>query len=386
MKKNYVKYIGIALFIVSSFSIQSCTKDDDSVETIIPVGIAVDPSNLKGNVTNGETVTLDPTKVYNLTGTIAIKDGGKLVIPAGTRIVSTAGASSYIIVEQGGQIFANGTAGSPVLFTSSTSSSGSWGGLVLCGKAPINIGTSSTSSIGNITYGGTSETDNSGALTYVRIEYSGINYNSNNKFNGLSLFGVGNQTNVSNIALINGSDDGIEIFGGTVNVSNIVSMGNENNAFSWTEGWDGSATNIYTKRRTNGVGNRGILGNNNTSNNDASPRSNPTIKNVTFIGDTSGDSDAIKLQTGTYATISNIVLSNWTTGFNIESDASVTFFNGEEKLQDILFDTITTQAIATSTSGTGVPILNDTYTEKIDAKGAGNGILTPTWAIGWSGL
>ncbi|MFP3836233.1 hypothetical protein SCA31_25375, partial [Chryseobacterium sp. SIMBA_028] len=78
-------------------------------------------------------VTLDPTKVYKLTGSVIIKDGGKLVIPAGTRIVAISGASCYVTVEQGGQLFANGTAGSPVLFTSSAATPGSWGGIVICG-------------------------------------------------------------------------------------------------------------------------------------------------------------------------------------------------------------------------------------------------------------
>lgn len=350
--------------------------------TIMPVGIAQDPGNFKGDVTNGQVVTLDATKVYVLNGSIRIKDGGKLVIPAGTRIVATAGAASYIIVEQGGQLYANGTAASPVLFTSSQTTGGSWGGIVLCGKAPINTGTTSSSEIGNTTYGGTSATDNSGSLTYVRIEYTGADFATNKKFNGLSLFGIGSDTKVENIALLNGAEDGIQIYGGTVNISNIVSIGNDDDAFVWTDGWIGTGTNIYTKRKTNGTGNIGISGINNAANPDSSPRSNPTIKNVTVLGGTTGTSEGIKLTSGTYATFENVVFSNWATGFSLDSSSTITYFNGESKIKNIFFDTNVTDKI----TATGTTILADTYTEKTDATGAGNGKLTPTWATGWSSL
>lgn len=387
MKRNHLKLIAAALFISTTLTIYSCSKDDDETPTITPVGIAVDTDNFKGEVPSGQTVTLDPTKVYKLTGSVIIKDGGKLVIPAGTRIVAISGASCYVTVEQGGQLFANGTAGSPVLFTSSAATPGSWGGILICGKAPINTGTTATSELGNATYGGTLATDNSGSLSFVRIEYAGAVFTGTTEFNGLSLFGVGNATVVNNIALLNGSDDGIQIYGGTVSLSNIVSLGNEDDAFEWTDGWNGTATGIYTKRRANGTGNTGIKGSNNATNPDATPRSNPTIKNVTFIGGTTGEADAVKLKLGTYAVLDNLVVSNWTTGVNIESDASVANFNGHKKITGALFSTTTTKVSLKSTAGATVPIVDTTFVEKSNATGAGNGILTPTWATGgWSSL
>lgn len=384
MKKNHLKIIA-ALIISSSLAIYSCNNDDDNIATIAPVGIAQDPDNFKGDITSGQIVTLNPIRTYVLTGTINIKDGGKLVIPAGTRIVATAGASSYILVEQGGQIYANGTNASPVLFTSSTKMPGSWGGLVICGKAPVNTGAPNASELGNSPYGGTADTDNSGSLNYVKIEYAGADYNGK-KFNGLSLFGIGNGTKVENIATLNGADDGIEIYGGTVAVSNIVSVGNADDAFSYTDGWVGSATNVYTKRKADGTGNTGIKGINNANSHDASPRSNPTIKNATFIGGSTGESSGMKLKQGTFATIDNVVASDWSTGIDIENDASVTYFNGTKKITDVLFDNTTTKVSLKSTAGADVPIIDTTFTEKTDATGAGNGILTPAWATGWSGL
>ena len=390
MKKNTLKLLAAA-FIMSTTAVvfQSCSDSDDD-ELIITnpaTGIAADPANFKGEVKSGETVTLDATKLYKLTGSVKVRAGGTLVIPAGTRIEANGGTSSYILVEQGAKIFANGTATSPIVFTSPNPTPGSWGGLVICGKAPINSGATAVSEVGESIYGGTVANDNSGSLKFVRIEYAGAIYTGVKEFNGLSLFGVGNGTIIDNISMINGSDDGIEFFGGTVNVSNIISVANEDDAFDWTEGWNGTATNIYTKRRADNVGNRGIEADNNVNNKDANPRSNPTIKNATFIGATSGESDGLKLREGTYASIDNVVLSNWATGINVEHDQSVTYFNGQNRITKVKFDNVTTRASVKATTGSTTAILlPNTYTEDATATGAGNGTATPTWAAGWAGI
>lgn len=386
MRKNYLKLFIAAAVISFSSIIHSCSEDEDTARIEV-VGIAQDPANFKGEVTDGQVVTLDATKVYVLNGAVRVKSGGKLVIPAGTRIVATAGAESYVVVEQGGQIFANGTPASPVTFNSSAAAAGTWGGVMICGKAPINTGTTATSEVGNASYGGTAATDNSGALTYVRIENAGISYATDKNFNGLSLYGVGSDTKVENIAVVNGAEDGIQVYGGTVNISNIVSISNADDAFVWTDGWIGTATNLYTKRRTSGTGNTGIKGLNNATNADASPRSNPIIKNVTILGGTSGESQAIRLYSGTHANFENVVLSNWTDGFSLESNSTVTYINGQSKIKDVFFDTnVTNKMTAKATDGSTVTILPSTYTEKSDAAGAGNKLGSPAWAIGWSTL
>ncbi|WP_263601304.1 hypothetical protein [Chryseobacterium sp. PET-29] len=386
MRKNYLKLFIAAAVISFSSIIHSCSEDEDTA-TIEVVGIAQDPANFKGEVTDGQVVTLDATKVYVLNGAVRVKSGGKLVIPAGTRIVATAGAESYVVIEQGGQIFANGTPASPVTFNSSAAAAGTWGGVMICGRAPINTGTTATSEVGNASYGGTAATDNSGSLTYVRIENAGISYATDKNFNGLSLYGVGSDTKVENIAVVNGAEDGIQMYGGTVNISNIVSISNADDAFVWTDGWIGTATNLYTKRRTSGTGNTGIKGLNNATNADASPRSNPIIKNVTILGGTSGESQAIRLYSGTYANFDNVVLSNWTDGFSLENNSTVTYINGQSKIQNVFFDTnVTNKMTAKATDGSTVTILPSTYTEKSDATGAGNKLASPAWAIGWSTL
>lgn len=390
MKKNTLKLIAAA-FIMSTTAVvfHSCSDSDDE-ELIITNpgnGAASDPNNFKGEIKSGETVTLDATKLYKLTGALKVKAGGILVIPAGTRIEANGGTSAYILVEQDGKIFANGTAAAPVVLTAPAPTPGSWGGLVICGKAPINRGATATSEVGEAIYGGTVANDNSGSLKFVRIEYAGAVYTGTKEFNGLSLFGVGNGTVIDNVSMINGTDDGIEFFGGTVNVSNIISVGNEDDAFDWTEGWNGTATNIYTKRRATNVGNRGIEADNNADNKDANPRSNPTIKNATFIGATSGEADGMKLREGTYATIDNVVLSNWTTGINVEHDQSVAYFNGANKITKVRFDNVATKASVKATTGSpSATLLANTFTEDATANGAGNGTAMPAWAAGWAGI
>lgn len=386
MKKNNFKLIIAALIISSSLATYSCSKDEETITEVAVIGIAQDPNNFKGDIMSGQIVTLDPMKSYQLNGRVTVKNGGTLVIPAGIKITATVGPLSYILIEQGGKIYVNGTAASPVVFTSETKEAGNWGGIVICGKAPINTGSSGSSEIANSMYGGTEATDNSGSLNFVRIEYAGAEFSTNKKFNALSLFGIGNATKVESISVLNNADDGIEIYGGTVNVSNIVSVGNANHALSYKDGWVGNASNIYTKRKTDGTGNTGIMGINNASNDQATPRSNPKIKNATFIGATSGESDAVKLKQGTYASLDNIVFSNWSKGITIESDSTVARFNGKKRITNLLFENTTTEVSLKSSSGATVSIIDTTYTKKPDATGAGNGILTPTWAAGWSGL
>lgn len=383
MKKNVMRLLAVAAVSSVGFTAVSCSRGDDPV---VDNTVQIDPNNFKGTIESGKTLNLNANTVYYLTGSLIVKDGGVLNIPAGTKIVASGGTQSYVLVEQGGKAFMNGTASSPIVFTSATAVPGAWGGIVLCGKAPINKGTTATSEVGNSIYGGTVANDNSGTMNYVRIENAGAIFTADKEFNGLSLFGVGNGTTISNISIINGSDDGIEFFGGTVNATNLVIVGNEDDSLDWTEGWNGTATNVYAKRRANGTGNRGIEGDNNSNDNNANPRSNPTIKNATFVGAAGGESDGFKLRVGTYATIDNAVLSGWATGINLEHDATVTFFNGTGKLTNIRMEGVTKEVSAKSSAGATVAVLPNTYTVNASATGAGNGVNLPTWAAGWSGV
>lgn len=392
MKKTFLR-AAFCLTLAASFTsvAVSCSSDDDTEV----VSSTLDPNDFKGEIQSGQTVTLDATKTYKLTGKIWVKEGGTLIIPAGTKIVANEGAN-YLIVDRGAKIFINGTASAPVVFEGAVNKPGSWGGIVVLGKAPSNrsaAGTS-TSELGDLTYGGTTKDDNSGVIQYVKIKNSGFKYNPSKEFNGLSLFGVGSGTKVSYIYIYDGADDGVEFFGGNVNADHIVVLGVGDDSIDWTEGWQGTAEFIYAARKKEYLndaepGNRGIEADtqdpdhNTTFGNGAS---NPTIKNATFLGNTKGtESQAMKIRAGSQGQFDNVVLSNYSTGIDFETDRTLAWFQAGSYVKNIRFENVATNIKAKNTAGTTVD-LTAAVTASTTANGAGNGSSLPTWAQGWTGI
>ncbi|MCG7280331.1 hypothetical protein MHJ94_03380 [Chryseobacterium taklimakanense] len=405
MKKTFLQAIlGLSLIASSSAFVVSCSSDDNPAP--INPGQTIDPANFKGDITTN--VTLDPSKTYTMTGKVAVKAGASLTIPAGTKINVTAGelnadgtvkSVSYLIVERGAKIYMNGTSAKPIVFEGTVHKQGHWGGIVLLGNAPSNrsaAGTS-TSELGELTYGGTDKTDNSGSLTYVVIKDSGFKYNPEKEFNGLSLFGVGSGTKVENIYVANGGDDGVEMFGGNVNLSNIVVIGVGDDSFDWTEGWSGTATNIYAARDKQykdaaEPGNRGIEADTqdtdpNTTNGANGGISNPTIKKATFIGNLKGaESQGMKLRAGTNGKFDDIVLANFSTGLDFETDRTFNWFKSASNITNIRFVNVGTEWKAKATTAMPNPDLSTVFTKNNAALGAGNGTALPEWAKNWTGL
>lgn len=388
MKKSLFKAFSMAL-LASAAVLTSCSSDDGNNNGPSSTFV-LDANNFKGTINDGE-VVLKTGVTYKLSGKLVVANGAKLTIEPGAIIEATARPDNstedirYIAVAQGGQIFVNGTATNPVVMTSSVKSPGKWGGLVICGKAPINKGATASAEVSDLTYGGTLANDNSGSIRYLRIEYSGYAYNSEKEFNGLSLFGVGSGTTIEYVQVHEGADDGIEFFGGTVNTKYLISTSNEDDSFDWTEGWNGTNENWYGKLGL-GRGNRGIEADNNSNNHLATPIANPNIKNLTLIGlgAQGSESQALKLRVGTKGQFDNLVLSNFVTGFDVQHNESIGYVaNGTLKATNVRFDNITTKSIGKNTDGTTVDV-SAIYTESTTATGAGNGTATPSWAQGWT--
>lgn len=383
MRKSALKAFGLFALSATLF-FTSCNSDDDKGGDQNP-GVEVDPNNFKGTFTGeGTNIILDPSKVYQLNGALQVLDGATLTIPAGTRIEATGGTSSYIAIGQDAKIFVNGTANAPVVITNPSQTPGSWGGVVICGKAPINKGGGTAmSEVGDLPYGGTVENDSSGSMKYLRIEYSGANFTAEKEFNGLSLFGVGNGTTVQYVQVYHGTDDGFEWFGGTVNTSHLVSTGNEDDQFDWTEGWNGTNSNWYAKEAF-GKGNRGIEADNLSGTNNAQPYSSPTISGLTLIGVAeSGEPQGLKLREGTQALLSNVVLANWATGIDIQHDITLSWIPENLFIDGVKFVNVGTQSKGTNSAGESVDVSN-AYTINENATGAGNGTALPAWAQGWT--
>jgi hypothetical protein len=209
---------------VLAMSIYACK--DKPVDTPAPSG----PTDDKGRVIiDGEIKanrTLVATEKYILKNFVYVTDGVTLTIEPGTVIFGDKDSKATLIVERGGKLIANGTATSPIVFTSAqpkgSRSYGDWGGIVLAGKAPVNQ--TSPTMEGGIrgSYGGTDAADNSGSLKYVRIEFPGIAFQPDKEINGLTLYGVGSGTTLDYIQVSYSGDDSFEWFGGTVNAKHLV--------------------------------------------------------------------------------------------------------------------------------------------------------------------
>ena len=304
-----------------------CSDDDDN-----DGGNLFEGTNLVGNIT--EDVSLDASKVYSLTGTLSVKSGATLTIPAGTVIKAAAGStgfSQYIIVEQGGKIMAEGTASKPIKFTSGAASPapGDWGGLIINGYAPISGASSGTTAGTEIDdtkpYGGTNANDNSGVLKYVILEYTGAQATETIEHNGLTLDAVGSETVIENIYVPYSADDGVEFFGGSANITNLLVVNEDDDMFDCTQGWTGTLKNAYgiwMAGFTSTEGDpRGIEADGNFDGNGSThvDQSNFKMQDITIVNNSSFTmNDLIKIRRGATATITNAIAKNGTTGDGID--------------------------------------------------------------------
>ena len=195
-----------------------------------------------------------------------------------------------------------GTVENPIVMTAENKTAGGWGGLHICGYAPTNAG-SGFSEIGNAAYGGNDANDNSGVLKYIRLEYTGFALDDEHESNGISFYGVGAGTQVSYVQTYVGADDGLEFFGGTVNVDHCVVVDCTDDSFDWTEGWSGTATNLVAYQ-TDASCDCLIEADNNGDNFDATPVAHPTLRNLYLVGNGSSENKrGIRLRAGTRANI-----------------------------------------------------------------------------------
>lgn len=312
----------LSMLTLVSFIAFACSKEDEPKNPEPPIS---ESTILTGTITTEK--TLDASITYDLVGSVIVENGGILNIPAGTKIVAdqTDGLDALIIA-QGGTIHAIGSASAPIVFTEASKTIGSWGGIVILGKAPINVpgGTSSPEFSSDLTYGGTKPADNSGTLSYVRVEYAGAGIIEGSvEYNGFGFYAVGSGTTINNLETYKGSDDGYEFFGGTVIANNLISIGDEDDSFDWTEGWTGGGSNWIAIKE--GVADKGIEADNNENDNTLQPMSNPTISNITLIG--IGIEDGMRLRRGTAGTFTNVLIKNFSDGIDIRDDQTIANVN-----------------------------------------------------------
>lgn len=203
-------------------------------------------------------MTLTSHKVWGIPGKVNVKSGVTLTIEPGTTIVGEI-PKSYMIIEPGATINAKGTQAQPIVFTSKTDAEctsgdnkkGEWGGLILAGNAYTHYGVNKYEADESVTFGGSShahDTDSSGDLEYVLIKHSGFEVETDKELNGLSLAGIGSGTKIQNVAIIGGSDDGVEIWGGTVNLDHLYVYNAADDSTDTDLGYRGSLSNVLVRQ------------------------------------------------------------------------------------------------------------------------------------------
>lgn len=307
MKKNW-KFATMALIAGVSLFATSCSSDEDPINN--PGDGGEDTYVLDSDIT--ENVTLETGKTYTLNGGVHVKSGATLTIQPGVTIVAQHDETvDYILIEQGAKIDAQGTAAQPIVMTSEKKEAGAWGGLHICGYAHTNNGLGK-SEIGNAPYGGNNDADNSGTLKYIRLEYTGYAFDEEHEANGVSFYGVGNGTTVEHLQAYQGSDDGFEFFGGSVNVKYMVVTSCSDDSFDWTEGWNGRGQFLVAYQEA-----KETLGfdcdclmecDNNGKNFAATPVACPTLANLTLIGN-GGEKQGVRLRAGTQVKMYNALIS-----------------------------------------------------------------------------
>lgn len=270
MKTKNLFLTAALLFSLSAVFV-SCSKekdnDDDTIITPVPTPDASFPSiTVSGNITSNTTWTKD--KIVYLDGRVIVEAAAELTIEAGTIVKGKAGSdanASVLVVGVGAKIHATGTASEPIIFTSeddaivpgniaspnlTITNKGLWGGVIILGDAPISPSSGTTAEVEGIppsaatTYGGNDVSDNSGEFQYCSIRHGGIIIGAGNEINGLTLGGVGNGTTIDHVEIYGNLDDGIEFFGGSVNVTDAIVVKIDDDSYDVDQAYSGTVSNF----------------------------------------------------------------------------------------------------------------------------------------------
>ncbi len=269
MKKLNSNILMTLAFILSLGAITTSCSDDDDGGTTAGPNDPVDENivNVTGAITSNETWT--PDNIYVLNQKVVVEDGVTLTIDPGTIIKGSSGSGSLasaLIVARGGKIEAVGTPSEPIIFTSEEDNiaigetagtnldqndRGLWGGVLILGKAPCSFegdveelqieGIPASDTFG--LYGGNDPNDDSGSFQYVSIRHGGALIGEGNEINGLTMGGVGRNTEISHVEVVANLDDAFEWFGGTVDSSNLFVWAQGDDAFDIDQAYSGTIDN-----------------------------------------------------------------------------------------------------------------------------------------------
>ena len=254
--------------LVFEFTVTDKDGDKAKVTHVLIVGAEPTTIRITGNITTNTTWTTG--KTYILGARVFVTSGAKLTIQKGVIVKGEAGSganATSLVIARGAQIDAQGTATEPIIFTSVADEiapgqidspnmdptvEGLWGGVIILGRAKCSLagdvaelaieGIPATDTNG--LYGGTNDADNSGIIKYVSIRHGGTLIGASNEINGLTLGGVGSGTVIENVEVVANQDDGIEFFGGTVSVKNVLIWNSGDDAIDTDQSYAGTIDNF----------------------------------------------------------------------------------------------------------------------------------------------
>ena len=413
MKSIKLFYSFIAL--VGFFTLTSCGDDDTSDGPSTP-----QPEVLSGSL---GTMTLTNDRIWIIDGITYVEEGETLTIEPGTIIKAedlTGADASALIISRGAKINANGSAAQPIIFTSvnddiqigetessgitnDISGSGQWGGLILLGNAPISAGGSSAvagaSPLGSEAriegvpaadysiYGGNDSNDNSGTLNYVSIRYTGTTLSTDSEIQGLTLGGVGSGTSLRNIEIFASKDDGIEFFGGTVNVTNVLIAYQEDDGLDIDQNYSGTIDNALVLNYTidlegSETSDQGALEIDGPEQSGTNDQGRFTITNTTIVNklEDADENNGFpgQLKSGAAGTISNTAFVGFsddsrTLEINSISSVGTTFQNVEfsqssysdNDAADDVMETNVNYSVTTPTVGANLNSFNWTFAQSL---------------------
>lgn len=375
----------------------SCGKDT-STPTPTPT-TEPDVITVTQNISADETWSSD--KTYILGGRISVISGATLTIEPGTVIKGQAGTganATALLIARGGKLMAEGTATMPIIFTSVADEitpadvaagnfaspnldpdvNGLWGGIIMLGKASISASASEVQIEGiptsdpNGLYGGTDDADNSGVVKYISIRHGGANIGAGNEINGLTLGGVGSGTVIENVEIVANQDDGIEWFGGTVSMKNVVVWNTGDDAIDADQSWGGTLDNFVII--TPGDHNFELDGA------EGAMERTYTIKNGTVVNDYGGRTtggDLINTDKNTFVSLEGIFFKNVATDQKVNRTVdnpntkyANIVINGSGSADDYVKDGSAPAGITVGTSATAkanVGVLGWTWASKAGA-------------------
>lgn len=287
------RVLSMLLSVSVLFAATGCSDNDDNggekeIDLII-VDNVINPDGIQEFEITGKYTIKKGT--YVMKGWCYVTEGSELTIEAGTVIKGDKDTKAALIIEPGGKAFIQGTKDAPIVFTSAQEPGkrkpGDWGGLIVCGKAKNNKTTMTIEGGPRTNHGGTNDDDNSGVYSYIRVEFAGYPFQTDQEINGITFGSVGRGTQVDHLQVSYSNDDSFEWFGGSVNCKYLVAYHGWDDEFDTDNGYSGKLQYLLSVRNPRiadtSVSN-GFESDNNSDGSTATPYTSPVFSNVTFIG------------------------------------------------------------------------------------------------------